>query len=260
MNDIKNKTDKLIKTFMGVGTLGVLILTVGIFAATFILLGSIAAAVGISIALGIGAIHFIPVWSMKCANWAVKMKTQEADDNPIETLINIINQMTKEKDDYKQMVVEKTAMVDGIAESVEQLRKTDPEGAAQSDEDIRLYRQEIAEHEIVLNAAVRDLAAAQDHLTRMKGRWKIAQMHTAYQKNNPKGQAAYMRQHLVDTAYLSIQTAANQSRAQLRANSVEAAAKREHHAQKNAPKQHALENQPTNVIDVTAITMKDKVL
>ena len=260
MNNLESKRDKFVKAFMGGGTLAIYGVAVVVFALLVTVVSSIAVAAAVSLMAGIAIINFIPVWSMKCANWAVKLKTQEAEESPIETLVNIIGQMTKEKNDYKQMMVEKTAMVDGIAESVEQLRKTDPEGAAQSDEDIRLYRQEIAEHEIVLNAAVRDLVAAEEHLTRMKGRWKIAQMHTAYQKKSPKGQAAYMRQHLVDTAYLAIQTAANQSRAQLRANSVEAAAKREHHAQKNAPKQQALENQPTNVIDVTAITVKEKVL
>lgn len=274
MNEIDIKRDKIAGYIKGGGLIAVLVLTAFVFSILVAIVGAFTAGIAViiisavvSMMMAMAAINFLPVWAMICANRATKAKLNEATQNPIETVLNEIAEIQKEREAFKAVSAAMEAQISAMEEEGNNLRKTDPEGAAMYDEDNRLNRLELAERDELLKELTHNQMNLEELHTRMKGRWKMAQMHADYEKMRPKGKAQYMRKVLVDTAATSVMEAAAKSRANMRVNAVEAAARRAHIAEKTArfnasqqPAAPALSNNPTEfIIDTRTIEIKEKV-
>lgn len=225
----------------GIGLAGAVLIAPFVFLAVKGIVGLAVASV-----LGLAMVHGAPVLSMKFANWKLKGLKHEARQNPIETRQNIAMQARKRIADSEKELSNFATEVRNFTEVVKELRKTQPDDAADFDEQLvglkrllDLKRQSLAE-------AQRNADEFEAATQRAANKWKVAQAAIRMQKLSGSMADDEMNKLLASESLDSVQSAMNQALAEL--DTVI--------AMKAPP---ALASPVTPPIDVHAVEIKERV-
>lgn len=173
--------------------------------------------VGLALAsvLGLAIVHGAPVLSMKFANWKLKGLKQEARQNPIETRQNIAMQARARITDAEQELTNFATEVRNFADQVKTLRSSQPDDAADFDEQLRglqrlleLKRQRLAE-------AKRNADDFEAATARAANKWKVAQAAIRMQKLSGSVADDEMNKLLAAESLDSVQSSMNRALAEL---------------------------------------------
>lgn len=173
--------------------------------------------VGLAVAsvLGMAIVHGAPVLSMKFANWKLKGLKQEARQNPIETRQNIAMQARARIKAGEQELTTFSTEVRNFADQVKALRSSQPDDAADFDEQLKslkrlqdLKRQRLADamHQADEFEAATDRAA---------NKWKVAQAAIRMQKLSGAMEDDAMNKLLAAESLDSVQSAMNRALSEL---------------------------------------------
>lgn len=165
--------------------------------------------------LGLAIVHGAPVLSMKFANWKLKGLKQEARQNPIETRQNIALQARARITDAEQELTNFATEVRNFADQVKTLRSSQPDDAADFDEQLRglqrlleLKRQRLAE-------AKRNADDFEAATARAANKWKVAQAAIRMQKLSGSMADDEMNKLLAAESLDSVQSSMNRALAEL---------------------------------------------
>ncbi|VWC68457.1 hypothetical protein BLA39750_00357 [Burkholderia lata] len=155
-------------------------------AALFILKGVIAlVAAGV---IGLGAIYFAPVVAMKFANQKVKMIVEEAQANPIETLINQLAEKRQAAQKFADSITAFRTEVKNFENKTELFEKQYPDDAPRFRQQLDTMKQLLSFREgryKQVQAELKNFASAID---RAKAMWDMSQ--AAQQMNKLAGKQA----------------------------------------------------------------------
>ena len=173
--------------------------------------------VGLAVAavLGLAIVHGAPVLSMKFANWKLKGLKQEARQNPIETRQNIAIGARQRIRSGEQELTNFATEVRNFADEVKTLRLSQPEDAADFDDQLaglqrllELKRQSLAE-------AKRNADEFEAATRRAANKWKVAQAAIRMQKLSGAMADDEMNKLLAAESLDSVQSAMNRALAEL---------------------------------------------
>ena len=223
-----------------VGLVGAAIIAPVIFLAVQGLIGLAIAGVA-----GLAIVHGAPVLSMKFANWKLAGLKDEARRNPIETRQNIALQARERIRIAEGELTTFATEVRNFADQVKELRRDQPDDAADFDEQLRNL-QRLLEMKRTGLADARTKAdqfeAATDRAAR---KWKVAQAAMRMQKLSGSMADDAMNKLLAAESLDSVQTAMNRALSEL--DSVL--------AMQSPP---SLSHQPVT-IDVNAVEIRERV-
>lgn len=184
--------------------------------APFIFL-AIKGAVGLIVATVLGAVivHGAPILGMKLANWKLKGLKQEARQNPIETRQNIaIQARARIKDAEKELTTFATE-VRNFADQVKTLRNSQPDDAADFDEQLRSLQRLLEIKRGRLSDAKLQADEFEAATDRAANKWKVAQAAIRMQKLSGSVAADEMDKLLAAESLDSVQSAMNHALAEL---------------------------------------------
>lgn len=241
MNDLEAKRQKYYKWFQ-VAFIGVLGLAVSpfIFLAVKGLIGLIAAAT-----VGLGAVMFAPVVSMKFANWKVKVIVSEAKENPIETMQNLLIAKKQAFNDFKLNVETAVTACKSFKTKTDQFALQYPTRAPEFQKQLEQMEQLVTAKKTSLKRAQLMLEEGDRKLIELKAYWDMSQAAQAANKAAGMNTGDIYERMKSDTAVDAVFESMNKAFAEL-----------EVAATLDAP---ALENNPSPTINTLAIDVKSKV-
>lgn len=224
----------------GLGLIGAALIAPVAFLAVQGLVGLIVAGV-----LGMAIVHGAPVLSMKFANWKLAGMKDEARRNPIETRQNIALQARERIRLAEGELTTFATEVRNFADQVKELRREQPDDAADFDEQLRNLQRLLE----LKRSGLSDARAKADEFEaateRAARKWKVAQSAIRMQKLSGAMEDDAMNKLLAAESLDSVQTAMNRALSEL--DSVLAM---------QAPP--TLENQRTT-IDINAVEVRERV-
>ena len=224
----------------GLGLVGAALIAPVAFLAVQGLVGLIVAGV-----LGMTIVHGAPVLSMKFANWKLAGMKDEARRNPIETRQNIALQARERIRQAEGELTSFATEVRNFADQVKELRREQPDDAADFDEQLRNLQRLLE----LKRSGLSDARAKADEFEaateRAARKWKVAQSAIRMQKLSGAMEDDAMNKLLAAESLDSVQTAMNRALSEL--DSVLAM---------QAPP--TLESQRTT-IDINAVEVRERV-
>lgn len=210
MNNIELKKQKY-DTIFKVGLIGVaaLIISPIIFAVVQGIVG--AAIAGL---VGLIAVNAAPVVSMKLANWKIKGIVNEAKENPIETLTNLIIESKRAFDVAETATVNAVTARDTFVRKADNFSRKYPARAAE----FALKKEQLEEATEKKKAALQnmknDIEKSETVLDEMKAYWDVSQSLQAANKaiGNIGDQYAQLKR---DTSYDAVYESLSRSFAEL---------------------------------------------
>lgn len=227
----------------GLGLAGAVIISPIIFLAVKGLIGfAIAGIVGIAI------INFAPVISMKFANWKVKAIVNEAQDNPIETMTNLLVQKRAAFNRFKTSVEDAATATKNFEQKTIEFSKKFPHRAAEFQAQLDNMKRLVQQKKAALKEADASLDAGEMKLVEMRAYWDMSQAAQAANKAAGMDTGDVFEKLKADTAVDAVFESMNKAFAQLEV----AAALGEN----DVP---ALQNNPSQIIDVIEVQERVKV-
>lgn len=213
-----------------------------------IIFTAITGIIGLAVAAGISlmVVQFIPVVSMKVANWKVKGIVEEAKENPIETMINLLAAKREAYKEFKAAVETAVTARSDFALKCKQFASQYPHRADEFNKQLEAMTVLVERKKTALIEAKRMLELGDAKLDEMRAYWEMSK--AAQTANAAAGMdTGDMYEKLkADTAVDSVFESVNRAFAQL-----EVAASLD-----SAP---ALENSPTNGIVIDDISVGTKI-
>lgn len=205
--------------------------------------------VGLALALLVGSfcIAMAPVVAMKFANWRVKGIKAEAQENPIETLENLLIAKRAAFSTLRAKVEKSVAARDTFKQKCDAFRSRWPARAGEFDQQYNVLAGKVKEQLTALTEAQATIKKGEDKLEEMKAWWEMSQAL------NEANQAASLdigdvyAQMKADTAVDAVISSVNQAFSQL-----EVAAA----LNTNVP---ALENQSSQTVGLVGSLIESKV-
>lgn len=178
------KRDKIVKLakWGGLGLIVVLLAPV-IFLATAAYAGAAVAAVVAGVA-SLVSTYYLPVLSMRLANWSLKARKEEARKNPIETLENQLRVMASDLDKRKADLALFISRGKALMDDVKAMEKEDPEGAAEYDDEIAEFLRSSELRGKNLQKAVKDYEEAKTKVAKVRRRWEMRQRNADFLKGS----------------------------------------------------------------------------
>lgn len=246
--DMKERFNQLdTRAKWGIGIVGAVVVSPMIFAAAVSVI-SAAAAVAVAGVVGLAIIHGAPVVSMKFANWKIKGIVSEAQENPIETMVNLLANGKQAFETLRTNVTNAVAARDTFKTKAEQFAKKYPERAAEFTDKIFMMNARVEQKKQALNDAKRALEMGQDKLDEMTAYWQMSQALQAANKVVGLDNGDQFAKLKADTAVDAVFDSMNKAFAQM-----EVAASLE---MDSVDKQEALGYNEPNVIQITPVTAK----
>lgn len=252
MDELDIKREKIIKHAKYGGLAVVLLLFAPLlFGLAAFAFGTLVAA-GATLLGGIALVNFLPVFSMKMANWRLGALKTEARKNPIETLDNQLIEMASQLDAYKADTKSFIAAATALEDDIKEMAKDDPEGAAEYSEILRANAAQIKMRGAAIKEAVDNIEEAKIKVDKVRRRWNLEQKHSAMLK--PTEKSAALNKILSDEAIDEVMKVANRSTANLIVETMAAEGRQEFKAARKSKAQayqaERLENTPSDVLDV----------
>lgn len=240
IDKLRNRWDMVAKVLI--------VLVVGFLVAPFIY-QAIGGLVGLAVAgvLGLACIQFTPVISMKFANWKVKGIVNEARENPIETMVNLLNAKKQAYSEFKTAVENAVTARSDFEYKCKQFTKQYPHRADEFNKQLQSMTILVERKKQALQDAKQSLEAGELKLQEMRAYWEMSQ--AAQEANKAAGMdTGDMYEKLkADTAVDSVFESVNRAFAQL-----EVAASLE-----SLP---GIENTPTQNINLNDVAIKTRVV
>lgn len=249
--DLKQRFNQLdTRAKWGIGIIGAVIVSPIVYTAAVSVI-SAAAAVAVAGVVGLAIIHGAPVVSMKFANWKIKGIVSEAQENPIETMVNLLANGQEAFATLKSNVIDSVTARDNFKTKAEQFAKKYPERAAEFNEKITMMNDRVEKKKQALNDAKRALDVGQDKLDEMRAYWDMSQALQAANKVVGLDNGDQFAKLKADTAVDAVFDSMNKAFAQM-----EVAASLDI---ESVDKPDALPYNASNVIEITPVTSKVKV-
>jgi hypothetical protein len=240
MNNIEQKRTTYDKWFkIGLVALGALIISPIIFLVVKGIVGLVIAGV-----IGLIVVNFAPVVSMKLANWKVRGIVAEAKENPIETMINLLNEKKVAYRTFKTSVETAVTASKTFEQKCKDFAQKYPARADEFVVQVAAMKQLVEKKKIALQQAQAMLIDGDNKLEEMQAYWSMSQ--AAQEANKAAGMSTgdQFEKLKSDTACDSVFESMNRAFAEL-----------EVAAALDAP---ALENNPS--MNVNFIDVKSKVV
>lgn len=187
------------------------------FAVAPFIFGAIQGLVGLLVAGAISytAIELTPWFSRKVANGVMKLLRHEARTNPIETRMNILIDMREKLKQYANEITTFAAEVRNFADEVKALQQTQPEDAADFEEQLRNLHLLLERKKQAYERATAQANEFEVATQRAARKWKVAQ--SAIRMNKLAGQSKddMLNKIMAEEALDSVQTAMNRAFAEL---------------------------------------------
>lgn len=173
--------------------------------------------VGLAVAsvLGLAIVHGAPVLSMKFANWKLKGLKHEARQNPIETRQNIAMEARQRINKSEKELTTFSAEVRSFTDVVKDLRLSQPEDAADFDEQLAGLQRLLEIKRQSLMEAKRNADEFEAATQRAAKKWKVAQAAIRMQKLSGEMADDAMNKLLAAESLDSVQSAMNHALAEL---------------------------------------------
>lgn len=203
--------------------------------------------VGLALAMGLGLalVNFAPLVAMKFANWKIKGMKQEARGNPIETRENIALQVRERLRSAAGELTNFSAEVRNFADEVKELRRLQPDDAADFDEQLRKLQALLELKQRRLQQATAEADAFEQATQRAARKWRVAQSALRMQKLAGENEEDAMNKILASESLDAVQTAMNRALAELDSAL----------AQTSMPQ---IERPTVPVIDVRAVEIRER--
>jgi hypothetical protein len=203
--------------------------------------------VGLAIAgiVGMAIINFAPLVAMKFANWKLKGMKAEARENPIETRQNIAMQARQRIRDAETALTTFSTEVRNFADQVKELRQSQPEDAADFEQQLANLKRLLQLKQEGLVAARAGADAFEKATERAARKWKVAQAAIRMQKLAGAAVDDALTRILAEESLDSVQTAMNHALSELDTAI----------AMSSAP---ALPAPTAGVIDINAVEIRER--
>lgn len=178
MNNIEQKRATYEKWFkIALVALGALIISPIIFMV-------VQGIVGLAIAglIGLLVVNFAPVVSMKLANWKVASIIQEAKENPIETMVNLLHAKQLAYKQFKTMVENAVTGAKNFEMKCVQFAKQYPARSSEFDTQLVAIKQAVERKKAALRDAQTQLAQGENKLVEMRAYFDMAEALNAANK------------------------------------------------------------------------------
>jgi hypothetical protein len=205
--------------------------------------------VGLALALLVGSfcIAMAPVVAMKFANWRVKGIKAEAQENPIETLENLLVAKRAAFGTFREKVEKSVAARDNFKLKCDAFRAKYPARASEFDQQHARLANKVQEKIVALTNAQASIKKGEEKLEELRSWWDTSQALKEANEAAEMDIGDVYAQMKADTAVDAVISSVNESFAQL-----EVAAA----LNVNAP---ALENQPSQTVGLVGSLSESKV-
>lgn len=245
MSNFDIKREKLSTLFKYGGLAVLLVMMLPTLFTIFVTMAGVAVAAAVTAVTGILSVNFLPVLSMKAANWALKAKKKEARENPIETAQNQLLEMSKQLDAFKNETITYLAKGKALIDDVAEMRKEDPEGADSYNDDIKNFEIEAQLRAEKIQQAVSELEEARTKIDRANKRWNMQLKHSSLLEGSKEADAV-LNKILIDEALSSVMENAHRTTSTMIVENIAAKARSDFKATKRntVTPQPGLEHQP----------------
>ena len=198
----------------------------------------------ITFCLGLAAIHFWGVFTVKVKNKKLEMMRAEAAKNPIETLLNGWIEEAREIDQLRMDHINSVADTGSYADQARQLAPTlTPEDIKEYEDDVVLMRAGDQKDEEVLLGLQEAHAKKKQAIDRLSSKWKMAMsLKARNERDMARGRANAIQEIMNDAALQSIQREYNVGKASLQVRMAE-----------RRNKTAAISNDPSNPITFNSV-------
>jgi predicted kinase len=178
--------------------------------------------VGLALALLVGSfcIAMAPVVAMKFANWRVKGIKAEAQENPIETLQNLILAKRKAFTEFQAAVIDATSARDDFRLKVVEFKKKYPARAVEFEQKLEQMEASIKKKQVALTDAQASIKLAEDKLEEMRAYMDMAVSLQEANKKTALDTGDLYEKMKADIAVDSVFNQVNKAFAQLEVESV----------------------------------------
>lgn len=214
MTDEQRKQQLIKLATWGLGLSAALLLAPALFVLSVSLLGTVAA-LGAAGIVGLAVINFAPVLSMKFANWKLKGLKHEAQQNPIETLENLLIARKQALENFrKEVEAAVQARMDFELKCRDFSRKY-PTRATEFTNQLEGMTKLVERKKLALKEADQAIDAAEHKLTEMKAYWEMSQAAQAANKAARMSTGDMYEQLKADTAADAVVSGVNRAFAEL---------------------------------------------
>lgn len=240
MTDLAIRKEKL-ATYgkWGLGLLAALVISPVIFLIVKGIIGLIVAAV-----LGLAAVNFAPVLAQKFANWKLKAVKYEATRNPVETLQNVYREKVDALAQFLQRIREFETQVRNFSDKVDGFKIQFPAEAPKYVETLTAMQRLLALRKQRYKESQEVLAQFEGEIRKADAIWKMSLAAQELTKAAGMTDDDFMQKVRAETSFDAVQTSLNRAFAELETSLLE-----------ETP---ALTNNPSPVIDVQAVEIKER--
>ena len=244
IDDIK-KARLATKLKWGLALLGALIIAPVVFLIVKGLVG-----LALAGAIGLVIVQMAPVFSMKLANWKLKLIVGEAQKNPIETMIADLQDDRDARNEADQSITDYETEIGNIESNMQALTSDlHPDDIAAFRQDIAAMRTDLQLQQVDLSQFDAEIAKKEIEVRRAQAIWKMNMViDAANAKHNARRADETMKKIKSQTAIDAVSRSSAAARAQLN--------QRIRNRKSGAP---ALTHQPADVIEMPAVTVKQGV-
>lgn len=209
--------------------------------------GIVVAIVG-TILVGGGAAYFLPAFSALAANKALALRKWIARENPVETAENELIFQQKQLDDYVEDTKGRMAAGNCMIADAKEMMTKDPAAAAEYEEDIINFHNEMAFREKTIDNMVKSLAVTRQTVDRIRSRWNYAVKHSKFR--NRKQADIELNRIIMNEALGEVMRVTQRNSAEMTVDNILARAKQSVADGKLAPVEV-----PTKTLDYKPYTM-----
>lgn len=220
----------------GIGLAGAVVISPFVFLAVKGIVG-----LAIAVAVGMTVIQLAPVFSMKLANWKMKLIIGEAEKNPIETMQNLFVEKSEELQRADQNIVDFETEIGNFDDQLQVFKQQYPAEAETHQTLSERMHEALVEMKREQSAARRELQNFEQQIRKAKAIYKMALAAQKVVKLSRSAEAQVFAQIKEQVAFDAVRTQLNRSFANLNLA-----------LEKRADARPALpEARPTQTIDVT---------
>lgn len=194
----------------GLALAGCVIISPIIFLAIKGLIGLIIAAF-----IGFAWLNFAPVVAMKVANWKIKGIVAEAQENPIETLTNLLIEKRKAYELFRENVVNAATAAKDFATKVQDFKRKFPARSQEFEAQLEAMNELVRRKQVALVDAKHTLDEGDTKLSEMKAYWDMSQAAQAANKAAGMDIGDLYEKLKADTAVDAVYTSMNRAFAEL---------------------------------------------
>jgi DNA repair exonuclease SbcCD ATPase subunit len=203
--------------------------------------------VGLAIAgvVGLAIISFAPVVAMKFANWKLRAIKAEAAANPVETMQNVYREKDGSIKAFAQRIEDFATEVGNFDDKLDGFKTEFPADAAKFEATLQAMTSLLSRRRARLTEARQELNSFASEIRKADAIWKMGLAAQSMHRAAGMTEDDFMQRIKTETAIDAVQSNLNRALAQLETSLAE--------------EMPAIENNPSQVIDVQAVEVRERV-